>query len=179
MNIYTRTEKGNLAMRSEQDTIPRKLRSVLTVIDGKTPRSVYVNLLKNFGDVGILIDVLLQNGYIQEAHDSAFEPPKLANADSFASRASAPAATHNSSFLNQVSSASNESRAAELVEVITLMNDFIAEHLPSQAFEILLALENIRNKKQLLENFADYESLVAPLGKLAKAHLNIVKLALQ
>lgn len=55
MTVYVRTEEGQLAAYSPDSALPRKLRSLLKVIDGKTTVAVYTNSLRAFGDVqGVL-----------------------------------------------------------------------------------------------------------------------------
>ncbi len=55
MTVYARTEEGQLAAYSADSALPRKLRSILKVIDGKTTIEVYVESLRAFGDVrGVL-----------------------------------------------------------------------------------------------------------------------------
>jgi hypothetical protein len=55
MTVYVRTEEGQLAAYSPDSALPRKLRSLLKVIDGKTTVEVYINSLQAFGDVqGVL-----------------------------------------------------------------------------------------------------------------------------
>jgi hypothetical protein len=55
MTVYMRTEEGQLAAYSADSVLPRKLRSLLKVIDGKTSLDVYSQTLHAFGDVkGVL-----------------------------------------------------------------------------------------------------------------------------
>jgi hypothetical protein len=55
MTVYMRTEEGQLAAYSADSVLPRKLRSLLKVIDGKTSLDVYSHTLHSFGDVrGVL-----------------------------------------------------------------------------------------------------------------------------
>ena len=55
MTVYMRTEEGQLAAYSADSVLPRKLRSLLKVIDGKTSLDVYGHTLHAFGDVkGVL-----------------------------------------------------------------------------------------------------------------------------
>jgi hypothetical protein len=55
MTVYVRTDEGQLAAYSTNSALPRKLRSLLKVIDGNTPLEVYINSLRAFGDVqGVL-----------------------------------------------------------------------------------------------------------------------------
>jgi hypothetical protein len=65
MTIYTRTEEGQLAAYSPSSVLPRKLRSLLKVIDGKTPVSVYNDSLKAFGDVEGVLTSLEMAGLIR------------------------------------------------------------------------------------------------------------------
>jgi hypothetical protein len=65
MPVYIRTAAGNEAALDQKSTLPRKLRTLLISIDGRTRLNVYVNSLSSFGDVEALIQSLLQAGLIQ------------------------------------------------------------------------------------------------------------------
>jgi hypothetical protein len=80
MTIYTRTEEGQLAAYSPGSVLPRKLRSLLKVIDGKTPVDVYNNSLKAFGDVEGVLTSLEMAGLIRSV--AGMSPP-VANVVSF------------------------------------------------------------------------------------------------
>ncbi len=65
MTTYTRTTLGNQAALNPDSPLPRKLRTLLIAIDGRTSLDVYVNSLSSFGDVESLMESLLQAGLIE------------------------------------------------------------------------------------------------------------------
>lgn len=65
MPVYERTAAGNEAALNPKSALPRKLRTLLISIDGRTRLGTYVNSLSSFGDVEALIQSLLQAGLIQ------------------------------------------------------------------------------------------------------------------
>jgi hypothetical protein len=66
MPIYERTEQGQYAAYDASSPLPRKLRSLLKVIDGKTATEVYITSLESFGDVPKLLSSLQMAGLIQD-----------------------------------------------------------------------------------------------------------------
>ncbi len=65
MTVYVRTEEGQLAAYSPDSALPRKMRSLLKVIDGKTTVDVYTSSLKAFGDVRGVLKSLDMAGLIR------------------------------------------------------------------------------------------------------------------
>jgi hypothetical protein len=65
MTVYVRTDEGQLAAYSANSALPRKLRSLLKVIDGNTPLEVYINSLRAFGDVQGVLKSLDMAGLIR------------------------------------------------------------------------------------------------------------------
>lgn len=65
MNLYKRTATGNAAALDPASPLPRKLRTLLISVDGRTRQNVYVKTLSSFGDVAALLDSLMQQGYIE------------------------------------------------------------------------------------------------------------------
>lgn len=65
MNLYKRTAAGNTAALDHNSALPRKLRTLLISVDGRTRQSTYVKTLSSFGDVAALLDSLMQQGYIE------------------------------------------------------------------------------------------------------------------
>ena len=65
MTVYVRTDEGQLAAYSTDSALPRKLRSLLKVIDGKTALEVYINSLRAFGDVQGVLKSLDMAGLIR------------------------------------------------------------------------------------------------------------------
>lgn len=67
----------------------------------------------------------------------------------------------------------------ELGNVISLMSNFVTEHLPDRSLEILLALESLTSVKQVLSNMDNYRALIAPVGQAAQYHLVELQLLLE
>jgi hypothetical protein len=65
MKLYKRTDAGNAAALDPKSPLPRKLRTLLISVDGRTRESIYISTLSSFGDVAALLESLLQQGYIQ------------------------------------------------------------------------------------------------------------------
>lgn len=70
MNIYVRTEEGQEAAYSPQSALPRKLKSILKVIDGKTRNHIYKKNLHSFGDVEGLLRSLEIAGLLKEVFEN-------------------------------------------------------------------------------------------------------------
>lgn len=87
MPIYRRTPAGNEAALNTQGALPRKLRSLLMVVNGKTPLSVYLETLSSFGDVAALMRTLETQGLVE----------RVMGADSVANGRNVPAAPRSAS----------------------------------------------------------------------------------
>lgn len=59
----------------------------------------------------------------------------------------------------------------ELGNVISLMSDFVTQHLPERSLEIVLALESLSSIGQVLSSMDDYRALITPMGDVAHHHL--------
>ena len=59
----------------------------------------------------------------------------------------------------------------ELGNLISLMSNFVTQHLPDRALEIVLALESLTSINQLQSGLDDYRALIAPMGDAASRHL--------
>ena len=70
MIIYMRTEEGQEAAYSLTSALPRKLKSILKVIDDKTRNEVFRKNLHSFGDVDGLLRSLEMAGLLKLAPDS-------------------------------------------------------------------------------------------------------------
>jgi hypothetical protein len=199
MTIYARTEEGQLAAYSPGSVLPRKLRSLLKVIDGKTPVSIYNNSLKAFGDVEGVLSSLQMAGLIRAISQSQ------GYADEFAGAAAAPMSTNagwgstgsqasgreSQFFGNSVPlgaqiqagfSASNAMtaeksvvRSQALAHAVDLMSNFVLTYAPEQSFMVLKELEELTDLEQLAVTLGGYEMLIAHLGAVAQEHLLLVK----
>jgi hypothetical protein len=65
MTILIRTPRGDEALRSPDAQLPRRTRSLLIAIDGKTDSSLYIATLSSFGDVAALLETLLRAGLVR------------------------------------------------------------------------------------------------------------------
>jgi hypothetical protein len=68
--VYVRTPEGQAAAYDQVSAMPRKLRSLLKVIDGKTSEAVFTTSLKAFGDVQGLLISLTHAGLIRKLQSS-------------------------------------------------------------------------------------------------------------
>ena len=59
----------------------------------------------------------------------------------------------------------------ELGNLISLMSNFVTQHLPDRALEIVLTLESLTSISQLQSGLDDYRALIAPMGDAASRHL--------
>jgi hypothetical protein len=77
MTIYSRTIRGHAAALNADSALPRKLRTLLIAIDGKTTTDTYVNTLSAFGDVEALLQSLFEAGFIELQGGAARNVPTL------------------------------------------------------------------------------------------------------
>jgi hypothetical protein len=238
MTIYIRTAAGNEAALNPHSPLPRKLRTLLIGIDGRTGVDTYVNSLSSFGDVDALLGSLHDAGLIEaaaaarpvagrsaddehtpvsqsaswsdtDADRSAFRETAAAPAGAFArlgnafrradTAASVPGTDELSSWARFQSPSAPASPPApsagrqqpaqagyyapsgagsasstaqyQLRNAISLMSDFVSQHLPVDSLEIVLALEGLGSVEQVLASLKGYEALVAPVGEPARKHL--------
>ena len=59
----------------------------------------------------------------------------------------------------------------QLRNAISLMSDFVTQHLPAESLEVILALEGLGSVEQVLASLKGYEALVMPAGEPARRHL--------
>ena len=65
MSVFVRTEEGQEAAYSPQSALPRKLKSILKVIDGRTTIDAFEKNLSSFGDVRAILQSLDMAGLIK------------------------------------------------------------------------------------------------------------------
>jgi hypothetical protein len=201
MTIYTRTEEGQLAAYSPSSVLPRKLRSLLKVIDGKTPVSVYNDSLKAFGDVEGVLTSLQMAGLIRAVTQmpsyvpdmvSPVTAPVAANVgwgNSESYQAPGPASQifgHSglkgantqvgfSPSNTTIAMESNPARSQALGRAVDLMSNFVLTYAPEQSFMVLKELEELTDLEQLAVTLGGYEMLMAHLGPIAQEHILLVK----
>jgi hypothetical protein len=198
MTIYVRTEEGQLAAYSVNSALPRKLRSLLKVIDGKTPVEVYTASLKAFGDVqGVLksfdmaglitpmSQLPLGRVTIAEPSSAAVGPstlwgqtkPNAALAEPSRSGGPTTYATFmNTRLTNEVPDATTSFvRSQVLTRAVESMSNFVLTHAPEHSFMVLKELEQLDSLEQLAVTLGGYEQLIAHVGVLAEQHVYSIK----
>ena len=237
MTIYIRTAKGNEVALDPSSGLPRKLRTLLIGIDGRTSVGAYIKGLSSFGDVDALLGSLRDAGLIEPlaaarqgsnrgtnvehttasqseswsdttADYSAVKEAGIARASAFTKIGNAFRRSHASESISgqeELTSAppfmpsyapvlrpapladlqpgrvgtyapskagsSSSTAQYQLSNAISLMSDFVTQHLPADSLEIVLMLEGLGSVEQVLASLKGYEALVAPVGEPARGHL--------
>jgi hypothetical protein len=202
MTVYARTERGQHAAYDPQSELPRKLKSILRVIDGKTTDDVYSEKLHAFGDVRGMLHSLHMAGLIQPVPSGAHhvrsnteisdaERMVLMQPQSTADWSATRSAYAQSSFqstrvgsridpdtvaLPQSSSLQAELKSARALQSATdLMGSFVLTHMPEQSFQILKELEEVTSLEMLAVLLSGYEQMISHLGEQGVQHLVHVK----
>lgn len=197
MVVYSRSEKGQLASYGEQSALPRKLKSLLRVIDGKTTLDVYVRNLHAFGDVENVLLSLEMAGLLQHSGNAvAIVPAQLADLPvasgwrkllSFrsADASSVPVDEHDHAVIEPQSfsgfgetvmhsgfrpSLSNQNSIVK--QATSEMADFILTHAPEHAFMVLKELEEISSADQLAMAMGGYAQVIERNGEIGTRHLD-------
>jgi len=145
MNLYKRTVSGEAAALNHLAPLPHELRTLLLSVEGSSPEQTVVKTVPPPGDAAALLESLLQQGYIEIVPTGA---PPVAHAGAM------PSSAH-----------------YQLGSAITLMSDFVLQHLPADSLEIMLALEGLSSVEQVIASLKDYEAMVAAAGPAAVRHL--------
>jgi hypothetical protein len=202
MTVYARTERGQQAAYDPQSELPRKLKSILRVIDGKTTDDVYMEKLHAFGDVRGMLHSLNLAGLIQpvtsgmhnvrsNAGISDAERVVLMQPQSTDDWSATRSAYAQSSFqstrvgsrsepdtvaLPQSSSLQAELKSVRALQSATdLMGSFVLTHMPEQSFQILKELEEVTSLEMLAVLLSGYEQMISHLGVPGAQHLVQVK----
>lgn len=148
-DIICKTPKGFEEARKQtsESSMPRRLRSLLMVVDGKSPFRTYAQTLKNHGDVEDLYASLEQAGYI-----SRIPGGSQARTPAPAASRPAPAATKKIEPSRPPAAtprapAHDPQVFAELVSHITTV---ITDSLGGDALELLLELESAETPDDLV-----------------------------
>jgi hypothetical protein len=204
MTTYVRTEEGQLAAYSPGSVLPRKLRSLLKVIDGKTQASVYSDSLRAFGDVQGVLTSLEMAGLIRPvsqtmnleaalaAAANASVPSNMVWGDTGTQRThpsdsqthSRPMARGPSTQASYTSTdnaaianspVDNAARSLALASAVDTMSIFVLTHAPEHSFLVLKELESLTNLEQLAVTLGGYEQLISHLGPVGQEHLLLIK----
>ena len=208
MAVFVRTEKGQEAAYSPQSALPRKLKSILKVIDGRTQVSTFEKNLSSFGDVRAILQSLDMAGLITQIEsvapagqtgtdhraERAFTPPTSlavpASADWAPTRS--PYAEHSDSIkmdawqaselathVMPASPASRHLHNSALQDILDSMANFVKTYLPDQSVQILKEIEEITSLELLAVTLGGYEQMVASAGEPSVQHLKSIKKSLR
>lgn len=173
MTIYKRTTAGDDAALNSKSSLPRKLRTLLIAVDGRTATSTYVDSLSSFGDVGGLLNLLLEAELIElsitkKPFDGLRENVSTTTAN-IPTRPPALSATFVPSSNRKIISPASDQY--QLRKVISFMSDFVLVNLPEQSLEIVLVFEELASVEQLAQSLKGYEAMIAHTGTPAQVHL--------
>lgn len=170
--ILTRTPAGDHAARNADASLPRKHRILLMAIDGKTPRRVYLNSLRSFGDIRGIMDELETLGLIACHYPagSSRDEPETYSGDIVI----APPVTRQdtAALARQVSMQAVNRNVEKLQQTLNLMSDFVTEHFPELAFDILFELEKLDTLDALLAVLPDYQLAISQQPDAAAQHVH-------
>jgi hypothetical protein len=202
MTIYIRTEEGQQAAYSPASVLPRKLRTLLKVIDGKTSLSVYIDSLQSYGNVEQILQSLYAAGYIRAVTpypegSNGSKDDDLVKGGGFlnglaqlgrgkASRSSdtqqfAASTQALSTYLHTQPPMSGEviaskgARAKALADAVDSMSSFVLTYAPEHSFLVLKELEQLTNLEQLAVTLGGYEQLISHVGPRAQEHISQIK----
>ena len=200
MSVYSRTEIGQDAANGEQSALPRKLKSLLGMIDGKTASHVYARNLHAFGDVEKILASLEIAGLLHHSTNSAFSASlptkKLATRSKWRKLLSFRLAEENSKINDDPDTALAEPEAfSEFSETQVLnfnemsqinqdaavkqatgeMAEFVLSYAPEHAVIVLKELEEISSSEQLAIAMSGYAQLIAHCGDPGSKHLVKIK----
>lgn len=207
MIVYARTEEGQLAAYSPQSALPRKLKSILKVVDGKTETHVFEQNLRSFGDVKSILRSLEIAGLLKvtssEAHSIHInvEPrqtdrtqavdarqvgdwlPTRNPLDQQSQLASNQFGSQTNSQLAHASttwlSVPDNAKAQALASVLEAMSSFVLVHVPEQSFHILKEIDDITSLEILAATIGGYEQMISHLGSVSSEHLRFLKTTLR
>lgn len=205
MAVFTRTEEGQDAAYSPHSALPRKLKSILKVIDGRTSMATFEKNLSSFGDVEAILKSLQMAGLIRQIEQDT----NLAQSDvnMRSSQATVPVAKSRVAFLPQWAATriprteqpgnstiqtwqssemvtqllpqEGQPPHAVLQDILDTMSNFVLTHLPGQSFQILKEIEEISSLELLAVTLGGYEQMVASVGEASVQHLKNIKHALR
>ncbi len=205
MAVFVRTEEGQEAAYSPQSALPRKLKSILKVIDGRTPIGTFETNLGSFGDVRAILHSLEMAGLIKQtdtvtpyAHSVAMQVAEMPAHHTSALPAStvanwaptrSPYSGNSSStkmdswqaseLATQAMPASRQPQSPVLQDILDAMAHFVLTHLPEQSFQILKEIEEITSLELLAVTLGGYEQMVATVGEPSVRHLKLIKQTLR
>lgn len=183
MTAYIRTDEGQIAAYDPQSALPRKLKSLLKLIDGRTSLAVLEESLRAFGDVRGLVQSLEAAGLAKpladgvKAERSGSGPTSAMSHDSVANWPGSPTPLGQSQLSTRfpAPTASDALRGQALHKSVDMMANFVLTHLPGQSFTLLKELEALTSLEQLAATLGGYEQVVSQVGAASRGHLAQLK----
>ena len=180
MTLYARTPEGQVAAYSADSALPRKLKSLLKLVDGKTDLEVLVDSLQAFGDVRGVLQSLHAAGLLKVmAADGKAGAPTPRHADSTPAQESASGPdtiqVSRHSTMMVAPDAANPARKQALARAVDLMASFVLIHIPVGSVGILKELESMESLEQLGATLGGYEQVIVHVGPTAQDHLSQIR----
>ena len=184
MTLYARTPEGHVAAYSTESALPRKLKSLLKLVDGKTDLEVLVQNLQAFGDVRGVLQSLYAAGLLKiTTADAKDEAPLPRLTDSFLGRDASTGPdtmmVSRHSTMMVAPNAANPVRKQALTRAVDLMANFVLTHIPGESFSILKELEALESLEQLGATLGGYEQVIASVGPSTQEHLSQIRQVLR
>ncbi len=202
--IYERTQQGQYAAYDASSPLPRKLRSLLKVLDGKTATEVYIKSLESFGDVPKLLQSLQMAGLLAPVDEGAAGAPSeksrpttsfldrlresrqsVSNRSAYtgateiltvsAERLSAHAGRDTRALPSEARATDSAERSSALARCLDEMASFVLAYVPAQAFAVLKELEEVGDLEQLAIILGGYEQIISDAGEPAQTHIAHIK----
>ena len=201
MSIYARTGEGQLAAYSTQSALPRKLKSILKVVDGKTCTEMFEQNLRSFGDVKAILRSLEIAGLLHAATEDAqrvrfnlelndAEHQKLMQVGEGSDLAATSHSLDKPSLMEHVAAehysqpyfglsgrpqAEEQERGEALAAIVNDMSNFVLTYVPEHSFQMLKEIEDISSLEIFAATLGGYEQMVAHLGEKSTEHLRNIK----
>lgn len=204
MTFYLRTSEGQAAAYNADSALPRKLKSILKVIDGKTRTEVFEQNLSSFGDVkGILrslemaglIKSMLGDVQASQANNAYAKDSQTSKTmDSRHARewlpTRNPLENHSQQHIrteaaysqgpmvsgnNNLPVVQDGKKSEALTAALDSMSNFVLTNVPEQSFQILKEIEDITSLEILAATLGGYEQMISHLGDSSTQHLRLLK----
>jgi hypothetical protein len=180
MTLYARTPEGQVAAYSADSALPRKLKSLLKLVDGKTELETLVQGLLAFGDVRGVLQSLHAAGLLKVmSADGKIAAPAPRHLETSASPndTSGPdtLAVSRHSTMMVSPDAANPARKQALARAVDLMSNFVLTHIPVDSTGVLKELESLESLEQLGATLGGYEQVIAQVGPATQEHLRQIR----
>ena len=177
MIVYARTPEGQIAAYSPESALPRKLKSLLKVVDGKTDLAVLVDHMQAFGDVRGVLQSLHAAGLLKLLSETDSKSPRqvvnAAGGDTAEGPDTISSSSHSTVMLHPNRADPKQRQALD--HAVDLMADFVLTHIPVNPLNILKELESLESLEQLGAILGGYEQAIAHVGLATQGHLSQIR----